>query len=310
MSHLDYVYHTISILQENFIIKQKPHEILYHSRKQSQNKKKIIFLGIEGAYLLSSEPYSNEPNLKNLKNLKKTLRDLKKKGITYLALSWNNSNPFVGTSREENSHKGLTKFGKILVRYLIEEGILIDLSHVSDQAIEDFYLFTKKSYPLFFSHSSIYKICPHPRNIKDRVLKQIKKTEGLVALNFHAPYLSCKTYGKNHGKTYSKNNATKKDLLLHMNYVRKNYGSTSIGLGSDFDAFTKIPLKINSPPKLRLLAKALYENEMYSKEEIDQIFHGNIVRVLKKITNKSFQKKLLNNMDSISVINQENLKIN
>ncbi len=281
LTHWDYVIETIELLQTQFEIID-PTDVMHLQKRKQISGKPNIFISLEGAYLLSDTANSN---VVKKEKLAQRIKKLGKMNLTYMALVWNNSNQFSGTTKTLS--KGLTEDGKYLIKLLIENGILIDLSHLSDAGIEEFYTFTNGTYPLFFSHSSVRTLCGNARNVSDATLQKVKKTAGLVAINFHAPFVSCAS------------RATKEDILAHINYIRDAYGSEFVGLGSDFDAFTKIPSGVDSPHKLRLLASEMNAMHGYSQEAIANIFSGNIFSLLGRVQKKSFKNHVLSNISNM-----------
>ena len=110
-----------------------------------------------------------------------------------MAFTWNNSTNWATSARDEfadslnEKPKGLTDFGKSVVRKMNELGILIDVSHVGAQSVND--ILEASEDPIIASHSCVYNIAPHFRNLKDDQIKAIAKKEGVIFLNFYAGFL-------------------------------------------------------------------------------------------------------------------------
>jgi membrane dipeptidase len=187
--------------------------------------------------------------------------------------------------------------------------MMVDISHVGEQTFWDVIETTSK--PVIASHSSVYTICPHPRNLKDEQLKAIAKNGGAVQINFYSGFIDS-TYSHKKEK-FLQNHFSEYDSLLqtgmidylaeerlfnkydsevqtlrapfsllidHIEYIIHLIGVDYVGIGSDFDG-------IESPPKLMddvttypLITKALLENG-HSEEDVRKILGGNILRVMK-----------------------------
>ena len=246
------------------------------------------------------------------------LDSLYKRGVRYISLTWNNSTKWATSAADEtkkdgalNSEgkKGLTEFGKEIVNRMNELGIIIDVSHLGEQTFWDVITNTKK--PIIASHSSVYKICPHPRNLKDDQIKAIAKNNGVIQINFSSGFLdpavgkredaflekhqfeidSLKISGVNqylaeelmYPKYHQESEKLKADfdfLIDHIEYIIDLVGVDFVGIGSDYDGMVLPPKQLNDVTKYSLITKALLEKG-YGEKEIAKILGGNILRVLK-----------------------------
>jgi membrane dipeptidase len=118
---------------------------------------------------------------------------LYKRGARYMTLTWNNSTDWATSALDETTkgdsltHKGLTDLGKQIVKRINELGMLVDLSHVGEQTFWDVIATTTK--PVLVSHSCVYTLCPHRRNLKDEQIKAVAKNGGVIHLNFYSGFL-------------------------------------------------------------------------------------------------------------------------
>ena len=88
----------------------------------------------------------------------------------------------------DTDKKNLTKWGRNVVQEMNRLGMIVDISHVSEGVMVDALQISKA--PVIFSHSSVYSIVDHTRNVKDHVLKMLKKNNGLIMINFSSPFVS------------------------------------------------------------------------------------------------------------------------
>ena len=119
---------------------------------------------------------------------------------------------------------GLTKFGRSVVQEMNRLGMIVDLSHVSHQTMLDALEETKA--PVMFSHSSVYSLCNHTRNVRDDVLLKLKSNNGVIMINFYSGFINCE---------FSKTTTKISHVIDHINYVNKLIGPDHIGLGADYD---------------------------------------------------------------------------
>lgn len=147
--------------------------------KASRQNKLGVAFGVEGGHMIEND-------------LNK-LESLYKKGARYMTLTWNNSTDWATSAQDETTkgdslkHKGLTDFGKTVVHKMNELGMLVDLSHVGEQTFWDAIRTSTK--PVLVSHSCVYALCPHRRNLKDDQIKAIGENGGVIHLNFYSGFV-------------------------------------------------------------------------------------------------------------------------
>ena len=304
-----YNFANIQIDSLDAVIERNPNKIVKVSNTEelltAVNQNKIAALiGLEGGHQI-------EDNLNKLDSLYN-------RGVRYITLTWNNSTKWATSASDEtkkdgtlNSEgkNGLTKFGKEIVNKMNKLGIIIDVSHVGEQTFWDVIANTKK--PIIASHSSVYSICPHPRNLKDDQIKAIAKNGGVIQINFNSGFLDS-TVGKKEDEFLKKHKLEIDSLKLsgvnpylaeelmypkyrqeseelkapfnlvieHIEYIIKLVGVDYVGIGSDFDGMVLPPKQLNDVTKYPLITKALLEKG-YNEKAIDKILGGNILRVLK-----------------------------
>jgi membrane dipeptidase len=258
------------------------------------------FFGVEGGHFIEND-------------LSK-LDSLYNRGARYMTLTWNNStkwstSAFDETFTKDLKFKGLTDFGRQVVNKMNAMGMMVDVSHVGEQTFWDVINTTTK--PIIASHSSVYNLCHHQRNLKDEQIKAIAKNGGVIQINFSSGFLDSayKTKYDNFIQKHkiesdSLSKAGIKDDLIeeklfteyndevqllrapfssviqHIEYIVRLVGVDYVGLGSDFDGIRLPPLQLNDVTTYPLITKALVEKG-YSKKDIRKILGGNIIRVLK-----------------------------
>ncbi len=242
------------------------------------------------------------------------LESLFERGVRYLGLTWNTSNA-IGVSAKDESTRGktggLTEFGKDVVKKMDEMGMMIDVSHLGETAFWDVVNLSKN--PIIASHSNVYNICPHYRNLNDDQIKAIAKSGGIICMNFYYKFLdpggsSSQTIQnrykrdlseieENNGADYvlfneqryeylTNNTAkggTSIDVLIdHIDYIVKLVGIDYVGLGSDFDGGINTPNELYDATCYPIITKKLVERG-YKEEEIRKILGLNFLRVFKKV---------------------------
>ncbi|MDB5196882.1 MAG: rane dipeptidase [Flaviaesturariibacter sp.] len=268
--------------------------------QQAIKQKKIAcMMGVEGGHMI-------EDNLDYL-------NALYKRGVRYMTLTWNNSTSWASSAKDEtgntvpNPAKGLNTFGQQVVKRMNELGMLVDLSHTGEQTFWDAINTTTK--PVIVSHSCVYSLCPHRRNLKDDQIKAIGKNGGVIHLNFNAGFIDS-TFDKKMGLLSAKHKieidslaslkwtdyeiedhlvAKYKNevdairpplsmLLDHLDYIVKLIGVDHVGIGSDFDGSIIPPLGLDDVTQLPNFTKGLIERG-YSPKDIKKILGGNFIRV-------------------------------
>ncbi len=242
-------------------------------------------IGVEGGHMI-------EDDLNKLDSLYK-------RGMRYMTLTWNNSNSWATSAMDETEHadtlkhKGLTEFGKQIVKRMNELGVIVDLSHTGEQTFYDAIATTTK--PVLLSHSSVWNICPVFRNVKDDQIKAVAKNGGVICVNFYSGFIS-KEYdqrsswlngpGKKlskihcgiiyHDSTIVKNKfeeyqntelnkvrPTISQLVDHIDYIVKLVGDDYVGIGSDFDGVSSLPVGMDDVTKYPLITEELRKKRLF-----------------------------------------------
>jgi membrane dipeptidase len=295
---IDSLYAIVARNKDKMMIVTNPKEL-----QQAVKQKKLgCMMGVEGGHMI-------EDNLDHI-------NAFYKRGVRYMTLTWNNSTSWATSAADETHkkdslpHKGLTDFGKQVVKRMNELGMLVDLSHVGEQTFWDAINISTK--PVIASHSNAYTLCSVPRNLKDDQIKAIGKNGGVIHLNFYSGFVDS-NYNKNKEAFLSRHRPevdslknlkwanyeieewTAKEypaeveayrpslsqLLDHLDYIVKLIGIDHVGLGSDFDGIESAPKPLDDVTAFPLITKALL-GRGYSKKDIEKVLGGNFTRVFEE----------------------------
>jgi membrane dipeptidase len=246
--------------------------------------------------------------LHQIGNSLSNLRSYYNLGVRYATLTHNCHNKYADAALQEISGGGITKAkpvwngvspaGEELIHEMNRLGMMVDLSHVSQDTMRDVLGGKGSSWsgsiaPPMFSHSSAFAICPHPRNVPDDVLQLVKQRNSIVMVNFSPDFVSCTASTKDSGlPDFYPANSTIKHVVTHIKYIGDLIGYNHVGLGSDFDGIPSTPEGLDDVSKFPdLVAEML--NVGISDEDASKVVGGNILRVWTEVDRvaKSLQEK-------------------
>jgi membrane dipeptidase len=190
---------------------------------------------------------------------------LKELNIKAVTLTWNDTNK-IATSQMSGDKGGLSQFGYSVVDRLTQKGILVDLSHISDEAFYDVVDYLKT--PVLVSHSNAISLCDFPRNITDDMFLRVVKNGGVVGINFCCDFL-----GKN------PNIGT---IVNHIEHFLGMGGESNIAFGSDFDGIPTLPKGIRDFSSYEKIIDEMLKRNI-NFEIIEKITSGNMINLLKTI---------------------------
>ncbi len=244
-------------------------------------------MGIEGGHAI-------ENSLANL-------RMLYKAGARYMTLTHSKGLRWADSATDEERVGGLSPFGKEVVHEMNRLGMLVDLSHVSVNAMND--ALDVSSAPVIFSHSSAFALTAHKRNIPDEVLLRLKVNNGVAMVTFYPSYVSetvrlawinlrkkvnAQTEDpKEQAKLYQAQlptlpRPTLADVADHIDHIRNLIGIDYIGLGGDYDGMPPGPVGLEDVSTYPALLKELLRRG-YSDADIAKIAGRNILRVMQDV---------------------------
>ena len=205
------------------------------------------------------------------------LRMMHQLGVRMITLTWNYENPigYPATDfgkRGTGSFRGLKEQGLAFLSEMENLGIVVDVSHLSDEGFYDVARHARK--PFLASHSNSRSLCGHPRNLSDDMLKVLAEKGGLVGMNYCLTFLD-------EDRERLIQRGTAETVADHVEHVRKVAGIDVIALGSDFDGIEET-LDLADASAMHLLVDAL-ERRGFCTGEVEKIFSQNAMRFFKEI---------------------------
>jgi len=289
MEQIDVVHRLCALYPDTFELALTANDIEHIHRRG----KIASLIGMEGGH--------------SINNSLATLRMMYRLGARYMTLTHTKNTDWADAAGDEAKHHGLTSFGEEVVLEMNRLGMLVDLSHVTDDTMRDAIHVTKA--PVIFSHSSARAVCNHPRNVPDDVLRLTAANGGIVMVCFLPGYVTEHERDEfviwNAEKERVRGlypederaveramadwrrlrpmvpRATLSDVADHVDHIRKIADIDHIGIGSDFDGFGGPPPEgledVSKYPAL--LAELLRRG--YSKDDVKKIAGRNMLRVMR-----------------------------
>jgi membrane dipeptidase len=235
-----------------------------------------------------------------------TLRMMHTLGAGYMTLTHSANVPWADSATDKPALGGLSTFGEEVVREMNWLGMLVDLSHVSPETMEDAIRVSEA--PVIFSHSSAKAVANVPRNVPDNVLQMMPKNGGVVMVTFVPGFISQQVV--DHGQKVTAqqqslrsqfpNNdayvqagmerwrlenpeprATLPQVADHIDHIRKVAGIDHIGLGGDFDGISTVVEGLEDVSKYPYLTAELLKRG-YTDQDIKKILGLNVLRVMRQ----------------------------
>jgi membrane dipeptidase len=237
-----------------------------------------------------------------IENSLATLRSLYRLGARYMTLTHMFPNDWADSSMAPPRHRGLTGFGREVIREMNRLGMMVDVSHVSDQTMSD--AIEASVAPVIASHSSARALADHPRNISDDLRRRIAARGGVVMVNFYPGYidprvqliyeqlqpqvdaLRARLSDDSAGFREERRKLFKGKIpvtpiatvLAHIEHIIQVAGINHVGLGSDFDGISTVPEELSDV--------SMYPNVTYqllkrghSEEDVKKVLGENLLRV-------------------------------
>ncbi len=256
-----------------------------------------ILMGVEGGHAIDN-------------NLD-VLRGFFARGVRYMTLTHNAPTDWADSSNHSSRHNGLTEFGREVIREMNRLGMLVDISHVSDETFND--VLDASRAPVIASHSCCRAICNSPRNMTDDMIKALAARGGVIHITFHNAFLSQdyaeatrspasgwiaglesidKKYGENEARKLADGQRLSDDLVRagklpevswekiieHIDHAARLVGAAHVGLGSDFDgAF--MPAGMEDASKFPMITESLLRRG-YPESDVRKILGENTLRAM------------------------------
>lgn len=234
------------------------------------------------------------------------LRDFRAEGVLYMTLCHSKTTSWVDSATDAPVHGGLSPFGEDVVREMNRIGMLVDLSHVSADAMRD--ALRVSAAPVIFSHSSAFAITPHPRNVPDDVLRLVHQNGGVVMVNFYPAFTANEVW--QWGARRLAEEARLKALnpgdptavteglaawvaanprpeigvgviADHIEHIAEVAGHDNVGIGSDFDGVPFLPQGLDGVEDYPALFVELMRRG-WSDTDLAKLAGGNLLRALRQ----------------------------
>lgn len=270
-------------------------------KKGLRQDKLVSLIGVEGGHMIEDDM--------------RKLDELFRKGMRYMTLTWNNSTSWASSAMDETlrpdslKHKGLNDFGRQVVKRMNELGVIVDLSHTGERTFYDALAVTSK--PVILSHSSVWSICPVFRNVNDEQIKALAENAGVICINFYSGFISKEydqrqaylseirrkpmqdslmavlkdsaamrsAWGEYYTEEMKKVQPTLGQLVDHIDHIVKLVGDSYVGIGSDYDGVSSVPIGLDDVTTYPKITEELVRRG-YSKNSIKKILGGNVMRVM------------------------------
>ena len=262
-------------------------------RRAKRSRKICALMGIEGGYAIENSLYA--------------LRNFYRLGIRYMTLTHNVTHDWADSHVTDPRHGGLNEFGREVVKEMNRLGMLVDISHVSVDTMND--VLDASTAPIIASHSSARAVHDHTRNVPDDVLRRIAKNGGVVMINFLPMFLDARSakessersarlrpqldalrqqykddtvgYYEAERRLLAENpiyNPSFTRIVDHIDHIRNLLGSVdNIGLGSDYDGIPGLPAGMNGAEDTVLVTYEMLRRG-YTEAEIRKVLGENFLR--------------------------------
>ena len=261
--------------------------------------KRAIYIGMENGY-----PIGN-----NLNNLELFFNA----GVRYITLVHSSNNDLSDSATDQNGpeHQGISAFGKKVITEMNRLGIIVDISHGSDDAFYDAIAISKA--PIIASHSNARSVFDHKRSMSDEMLELVTENRGVVNVTPFPSYLRDKLENPERDvaislllkdakspsdmtsseraemtQAYKKINqkfpavsATVSDLVDHIDRIAEVAGIDHVGIGSDFDGGGGVEQVFDASEVMNITIELVRRG--YSEEEIEKIWGKNLMRVFREV---------------------------
>ncbi|MCU1243997.1 MAG: hypothetical protein JWO71_4723 [Candidatus Acidoferrum typicum] len=309
LDQIDAVHENVRKFSKDLVFARTAEEV----RRAHAQGKIAALMGVEGGHMIGNDI-----------RMVRVFGDL---GVRYMTLTHFYNDEWADSSTDKPAHNGLTDYGKEIVREMNRQGIMVDISHVSDKTFYDVLEVSRA--PLIASHSSCRALCDHVRDMSDDMIKALAAKGGVIQINYEKSFID-QAYKSAYdqatggaGVVGALNEATKicgddqecveraqialeqkmtaegklprvswERIVDHIDHAAKLVGADHVGLGSDFDGAT-MPDGMEDCSKLPKITEALLRKG-YSDGDIRKILGENTLRVMEQVEHVSHELQAQN----------------
>ncbi len=252
---------------------QEAHNVAVETftRLREQVDKYPTMVQLNSSFLIPHSSFVNVCfGLENGFALAGDIRNVKKfydMGVRYITLCHNGDNDLCDSARGNNTHGGLSDFGREVIREMNRLGMMVDVSHAADSTIEQAIEFSNQ--PIIATHTSAKALCDHPRNMSDELIVKLAKSGGRIHVCLYNYFLA------------KDGQADINTICDHIDHIVKLVGSEVVGIGSDFDGGGGVQ-GCNDLSELINITMELIRRG-YSDDDIKNIMGASFVKYYSKI---------------------------
>jgi membrane dipeptidase len=240
------------------------------------------------------------------------LRALHRLGVSSVTLTHSASTTWADSSTDAPRWRGLNDLGRDMVREMNRLGMMVDVTHVSDDCVRD--VLDISRVPIIASHSNARTLCDHPRNLSDELIRDIASAGGVIGVNFYPPFLDetardamlggagdlltmlnrpvtaapddlDEVAAQRSAAFQAVNNipSVPLDRLLdHIDHIVAVAGVDHVGLGSDMDGINAYPEGLRTADDFPAITEGLLRRG-YTPADALKILGGNFLRVFEAV---------------------------
>jgi membrane dipeptidase len=247
---------------DSFKVQLNKYNLNFAQAKNSKEIDSLVSIGKFAAVLCVEGGHAIENDIYKLDSLYKL-------GVRYLTITWNNSTSWATSAQDpQAATKGLSEFGRQVIRHMDSLGMLIDVSHVGPKTIDD--ILETTTNPIIATHSGVKALRNHYRNLTDQQIIKIAQKGGVIGVIFYPPYLT------------TASSAYISNVIAHIEYIKNLVGIDYIALGSDFDGIERVVVGLEDVTKFPNLTEALLRRG-FSISDVMKILGENFLRVFRQV---------------------------
>ena len=230
------------------------------------------------------------------------IRDFARLGARYMTLTHNKTLSWADAATDDPQHDGLTPFGERVVREMNRVGMFVDISHVAPATMDDVLRVSRA--PVIASHSSARAVADHARNVPDAILQRIPANGGVIMVNFFSGFVVPAAIRQNrearaelqrkypdpaelrkataeYNRAHPTPRGTVGDVADHIQHIIRVAGIDHVGIGSDYDGITSVPVGLDDVSDFPRLTEELL-NRGLSEGDVRKILGGNVLRAFRR----------------------------